>query len=65
MSDVENAEVLANEAEQIFTGQPTATVLYAIGMLIAHAISMGEQRDVDATMKILGSVVRLELDRQF
>jgi len=65
MSDIEGAEILANKVEQLFEGESTASVLYAMGMLIAHAIATADRPDPDATLALMDKIVRGELDRQF
>jgi len=56
---------IANKIEAIAKGQPTAAVLYALGMVIASGVAKTKIRDVDATMTLITRAVRVELARQF
>lgn len=65
MSDtLEAATALANQMERLFEGQETAAVLYAIGMVIAHAAAAYE-RAPEETANLVGKVARDEYARQF
>lgn len=65
MSENIKAAALANAAEEIFAGEKTSDVFYALAMLVAHAISLSETRDTDGILELLDRSVRIELDRQF
>jgi len=56
-----NARDIANQIEELFHGEPTASCLYAIGMVAATAIAHAERRDKDRTMKLLSNIIDLEI----
>ena len=56
---------IANEFERAMHGQQSAACIYAVGMVIAHMISLGKVRDIDGEFSLIRKITESELQRQF
>lgn len=63
----QEATDIANAIERAIEGKPSAAVMYALGMVLAHSVARAQtiRRPIDETLALLRSIIVAELGRQF